>query len=213
MTRMLQLMTRSAEGEAVRHLQAQLGMVGETLDVVGVEIAAPRIATPLAGEAVTRENIEPPAFIGLAKSLSAAFGQLPILVGMTGLSALGHGPNRSAYHRPLFRRKNATAQFTRAPLRHQAHRGLGPVSVGATLKDRRAPLGRDPHLDAGAALASGMSAAAPGSVPIEKSNRLPLAALAAPFEVGRKFLPIFRDRHPRQFRRRLNRTVRSLSHG
>lgn len=71
-----------AEGEAVGHLKSKLGAVREGLEVVRVEVAAAIIATILALEPISCEDIEAPPFVFPGESKAAPLDRLPVLVGM-----------------------------------------------------------------------------------------------------------------------------------
>jgi acyl carrier protein len=64
-----------AERHSVQHVESQLRVCRERLDVVGAQIAAPVIAAVLAGEAVAGEDFGSPPFVG---------GRVPLLQALLG---------------------------------------------------------------------------------------------------------------------------------
>lgn len=86
----------AAEGNAVTDLEAQFRMDGEGLDVVGAQVAAPRVSTTLAGEVVPSKHVEPPALVFGREPLTAPFGQLAVLIRRALRTAFRHGSDGCA---------------------------------------------------------------------------------------------------------------------
>lgn len=76
-----------AEGQSIVDLKAKLRMIGETFNVVCVQIATTIVAAMPTRETISAKHVVPPPFVRLRKSLVPALGDLPVLVGVAGRSA------------------------------------------------------------------------------------------------------------------------------
>lgn len=96
------LVTLLAKCDAVRGVEAEFGELCERLDVVGVQVAAARIATFLAGEVITAEHIETPSLVREGESQTPTLRRFAVFVSRTSCAAWGAFPGNDANLAPRF---------------------------------------------------------------------------------------------------------------
>lgn len=172
------VVTVPTEGNSVGDVKPQVFMIGKCLDVMGMQIAATAVTTPLANKSVSSENIEAPTFVLGAVTQSETFNALPIDVPKGVGTASRRYSKRGAYLRSRFQRvRLSEAIFVTEPF--SANQLLGRSGVPLALECRYSALCRYALLHPSAGGATPVQSIISGSVPPKIGNDFPSFAFGA----------------------------------
>ena len=200
------LVTILAISNAVVHVVAQFGMIGERLDMVSLEIASSRVATLLAGIFVSRKNSIAPVLVFNRPAGALIALVLAVTVSVVLLPARRPFAGDDSHLCSRFWRMLLTQPITRTPLGRLAHFAPRFLAHLLALHGRDGDvLSRCPSCLDSLASCHGIrvipttiatsafcgDSVMPRPVDVEVGDRLPLLAFSASFETSGAALLIF----------------------
>jgi hypothetical protein len=211
---MFSLVADLTEGDAVRHVEPQVGKIGKALYVMGMEVSTSVISALLAGEAITREHVVSPPLVRLRKPGIPTFRQLAVFEGMTRITA------RCSLARPIADLLSCLravflpdAAQVLAPLASSAHRLARCNAVRPTFEGRNPTFGRLPHANTATGFTTISKTVGARSVASEALDRLPIRTLGATTQSGSPATLVVLKGQAELFCRDLVGAKRCLSHG